>query len=306
MTGKIRKYYFKLPTGNQILIEAIDNNSKEVLNKFSDAFLTTGDSEIQAGIKHRIRIESADGKSEIGYLQNSASSDSILYLEPEKLARYPLRDPGEHNKNHRKQEFMTRTEWLWRQLSILTSVVAGYLLKSGGFLVHAALSEYKGDGILLAGASGSGKTTMSRSFKPPWISHSDDLSIVIPREDFCFDAVPMPTWSSMFGKKNSIKKRRWNAIKRIPLKAVLFFEHGLGAKIERQGQGEALCLLNELARQSNELLISGLGKSTIVKLNTSSFKNIHKFVKNISAYSLKFELKSDFLKKIEKIEELDH
>lgn len=65
----------------------------------------------------------------------------------------------------------------------------------GGILLHGALASWKRRGILLCGASGSGKTTASQRLPSPWRALSDDAAFVVRDRQGRYWAHPWPTWS---------------------------------------------------------------------------------------------------------------
>jgi SynChlorMet cassette protein ScmC len=50
----------------------------------------------------------------------------------------------------------------------------------GGLLIHGALAEWNGKGVILAGKSGVGKSTASARLTPAWRSLSDDATLIVP------------------------------------------------------------------------------------------------------------------------------
>ena len=67
--------------------------------------------------------------------------------------------------------------------------------KNGGLLVHGALAEWNGIGVILAGPGGVGKTTASKRLPRPWRSLSDDNTLIVKSPDGTYWAHPWPTWS---------------------------------------------------------------------------------------------------------------
>ena len=71
----------------------------------------------------------------------------------------------------------------------------------------------------MCGGAGMGKSTASRRLTRPWVSLSDDASLVVPGDDGRFWAHPWPTWSRFFpgGAGGS-----WETGSAVPLLAVFF------------------------------------------------------------------------------------
>ncbi len=81
------------------------------------------------------------------------------------------------------------------QLTRISKIVANYSEKNGGLLVHGALAEWNGQGVILAGPGGVGKTTASKRLPRPWRSLSDDNTLIVKSPDGSYWAHPWPTWS---------------------------------------------------------------------------------------------------------------
>jgi SynChlorMet cassette protein ScmC len=101
----------------------------------------------------------------------------------------------------------------------------------GGVLLHGALATRGDAGIVLAGASGIGKTTATARLTPPWNSLSDDMTLIVPDERGDFWCHPWPTWSR-------------------------FYEGGQGGawNVARAARLHAICLLKQATRDRAEPL----------------------------------------------------
>ena len=69
------------------------------------------------------------------------------------------------------------------------------VIKTGGLVIHGALLEQKGSGVLLLGKSGVGKTTCCRRLPSGWRVLGDDLALVARDREGRFLVHPLPTWS---------------------------------------------------------------------------------------------------------------
>lgn len=92
----------------------------------------------------------------------------------------------------------------------------------GGLPLHAALAEIGGQGVLLAGVSGAGKSTCCRRFPLPWRILGDDMAIVAPCEDGTFRGHPLPTWSAV---KAQAVERPCVLRHSVPVRAIFFLVH---------------------------------------------------------------------------------
>jgi SynChlorMet cassette protein ScmC len=101
------------------------------------------------------------------------------------------------------------------------TTLAVHLLPHGGLLIHGALVEKDGYGVILAGPGTVGKSTACRRIPPPWNALSDDATLVINDGHGRYLAYPWPTWSRFFDNGPG---GTWDVGKAVPLKA-LFFLH---------------------------------------------------------------------------------
>lgn len=70
-------------------------------------------------------------------------------------------------------------------------------VRDGGLPLHAALIERDGRGVLIAAASGTGKSTCCRRLPHPWTVLADDMCLVVPAAGGGWRAHPLPTWSAI-------------------------------------------------------------------------------------------------------------
>jgi SynChlorMet cassette protein ScmC len=132
--------------------------------------------------------------------------------------------------------------YLWQ----VSMVVAHQVQINGGFLIHGALAEWNGHGIVMAGPSAGGKTTASKRLFPPWRSLSDDCTLVVRDKQGVYFAHPWPTWSSfMFGGQGGA----WDVQYAVPLKGVFFLKQVLEDKVEQINKARAVCMLVESVEQ---------------------------------------------------------
>ena len=116
----------------------------------------------------------------------------------------------------------------------------------GGALVHGGLAVRPGPdgpaGALLAGCSGSGKSTASSRLPLPWVSWSDDLSLLARCGDGSYRVHPWPTWSLFL---NGGTGGSWPSARSVPLRAVFFLEHAPEDRAEPLTTGHAVAELFE-------------------------------------------------------------
>ena len=128
----------------------------------------------------------------------------------------------------------------------VTQGLATALLGSGVALLHAGLAETSGRRVLLAGASGAGKTTAGRRLPASWRSLSDDASQVMLDDGSGVAAAPWPTLSRA---ATASCRERWACDDVAPLAAVFFLRHAAADELRRLGGAEATGNLYESMRQ---------------------------------------------------------
>ena len=94
-------------------------------------------------------------------------------------------------------------------------------ISSGGFPFHSALLEWNGLGIIIAGHSGSGKSTCCRRIPPSWGALCDDETLIIRDNSGDYHCHPFPTWSDYLENR---AENTWNVQHSAPLKAIFFLE----------------------------------------------------------------------------------
>lgn len=169
---------------------------------------------------------------------------------------------------------------------------------NGGLLLHGALIEHNGEGIILAGPGDAGKTTASRRIPQPWLPLSDDCVLIVLDKNNVFRAHPWPTWSTfMFGGTGG----SWDVQHSVPLKAVFILEQNEKDQVLALEQGKAVCMLTEIANQPWYLLRDNLNDKNKKAINLQRFSNVCKLVKAIPAYLLKMTKYGLFWEEIDRV-----
>jgi SynChlorMet cassette protein ScmC len=164
------------------------------------------------------------------------------------------------------------------QLMQLSLVFCGQAETGGGVLVHGALAEKNGMGVVLAGPGETGKTTASLRLPYPWKSLSDDCTLIVKDKKGKYHVHPWPTWSTfMFGGKGG----SWNVQRSIPLKAIFMLSQNAKDRIEPVGQGKAACLISETADQAWMGLLNNIEYEQLAAMSLQRFNNICKLVKTV-------------------------
>lgn len=187
---------------------------------------------------------------------------------------------------------------LMNQLLQLSLVVVRQAQVRGGFLLHGALAERDGWGMILAGPGRVGKTTASRRLTSPWRSLCDDATLVVRDERGAYWAHPWPTWSSFM---SDAPGGTWDVEHAVQLKAIFFLEQAQQDRVEPVATGQSVCLLVELAEHTSWFMSHGQGKDVARTIHLQRFENICTLAQALPCYRLHLSLDGAFWKEIEKI-----
>jgi SynChlorMet cassette protein ScmC len=168
----------------------------------------------------------------------------------------------------------------------------------GGVLLHGALAEWNGFGIILIGAGGTGKTTASRRLPPPWKSLSDDLTFVVRDSQNTYWAHPWPTWSRFL---QGDPDGTWNVQKAVPLRSIFFLKQSDENRVTSVGNGLSTRLLLQSIQQASILMIRGLGPEKVRQIHLQWFDNICPISKSVPLHTLEISLTGPFWQEIEPV-----
>ncbi len=184
------------------------------------------------------------------------------------------------------------------QLMQLSLVFCGQAEARGGILVHGALAEKDGRGVVLAGPGETGKTTASRRLPYPWKSLSDDCTLIVKDKNGKYHAHPWPTWSTfMFGGKGG----SWNVQRSIPLKGFFMLSRSKTDRIEPVGQGQSACLVSEAAEQAWMALLNNIEYEQLAAMSLQRFYNICELVKTVPAHILHISRTGSFWEEMDRV-----
>jgi SynChlorMet cassette protein ScmC len=174
----------------------------------------------------------------------------------------------------------------------LARVIALETLPAGGLLIHGALAEYNGYGVILAGISGIGKTTASYMLKQPWHSLSDDETLVVRDETGVYHAHPWPTWSRFYDRGPGSS---WEVERAVPLIAIFFLSQSTGDYADPMLTEDAIEYLMASIRHpgipSEEGICSGKESESLYTLELAAVIDL---TRAIPAYHLRFSLTGCF------------
>jgi len=173
----------------------------------------------------------------------------------------------------------------------LSLIFAREAQSRGGVLIHGALAERDGMGVLLAAPGGTGKSTASNRLPPPWRSLSDDTTLVVRDAQGRYLAHPWPTWSRF---QDGGPGGAWDVQHAVPLKGIFFLAQAAEDRAERVGPGQAVSLLVEGLRQASRFMPLGLFKEEVRALHLEGFNNLSAMARTIPAHILHISLTGSF------------
>ena len=190
----------------------------------------------------------------------------------------------------------THNDGLYIQLIELSLIFAHDAQTRGGVLLHGALAERDGIGVILAAPGGTGKSTASDRLLAPWRSLCDDTTLVVRDSQGNYWAHPWPTWSRFLQGESG---GTWDVQNAVPLKGVFFLSQAVEDRVESVGPGHAVSLLVECAEQTSQLMARGLSKEETRALHLERFNNLCALARVVPTHVLHISLTGAFWQEIE-------
>ncbi len=180
----------------------------------------------------------------------------------------------------------------------LSLIIARDVQERGGILLHAALAERDGRGVLLAAPGGTGKTTASQRLPPPWHSLCDDTTLIVRDIHNTYWAHAWPTWSRFLsgGPCGS-----WNVQSAVPLERIFFLSQSEQDRVEPLGPGHAASMLTESAQQIGHVMTRGMNAESARTIHMQRFENACALARAIPAHSLHLSLTGRFWHEMEQV-----
>lgn len=121
------------------------------------------------------------------------------------------------------------------------------VIKAGGLIVHGALLEREGSGVLLLGRSGAGKTTCCQRLPAGWRVLGDDLALVVKSGTGQFLAHPLPTWSAVDSDCQGWPCRINESV---PLEALFLLRPSVEDRVEKLRGAEAAVAVKQASDEA--------------------------------------------------------
>jgi len=171
--------------------------------------------------------------------------------------------------------------------------------EAGAILVHAALAERTGRGIILAAPGGTGKSTASRRLPSSWNSLCDDTTFLARDNTGKWFAHPWPTWSTFLDGGTG---GRWDPSVSVPLEAVFFLVRSETESVETLGRNDGLIRLLKSSSQVSSLattMVSDVEQKR--QINTRWFENLADVAAKVPMYRLCLSLDGEFWKNLDHV-----
>ena len=170
-------------------------------------------------------------------------------------------------------------------------------IESGGVPIHGALLDRLGNGVVLIGRSGAGKTTCCRRLPKGWTVLGDDLAVLMPGVRNDYRAQPLPTWSAV---ASGTVQWPCRANTSVSLRALFLLDQSDNDEALPMGALQAAAAIHAAAQQA--LIAHGprshwrRGKRLERVLDTAI-----RIARSVPAYRLRVSLHGRFWEKIEEV-----
>jgi SynChlorMet cassette protein ScmC len=187
-------------------------------------------------------------------------------------------------------------DFLTIQMYKISLIIARDVLTRCGLILHGALAEYKGMGVILAGPGNVGKSTASRRLPPPWKSLCDDACLVVRDEWGQYWAHPLPTWSLFYQNGAG---GCWDVQRAVPLNAIFFLRRSPQDRIEELNESQELSMLMESTNQISRIITYKLLDDEVQSLHIEQMAASEVLATTVPAYMLHISLTGMFWKDLE-------
>ncbi len=166
---------------------------------------------------------------------------------------------------------------------------------NGGFLVHGIMLEHEKGSIILAGASGVGKTTAAtRTPDDKWKKRSDDLTMVVKGIDGNYYAHPWP------GTKAYLQYEiHYDTQKGVKLKSLFFLVQKAERHIKQTELLNAIAMLQRVTMQAMNLPDPSVDPKNVGEMRKNRLSNLAEFITKVPTYELHLNKTDPFWEDIE-------
>lgn len=171
------------------------------------------------------------------------------------------------------------------------------LLLKGGLPLHGGLIEIDNMGIILAGSSGTGKSTCCSRVQDPWNSICDDEVMIVPEAGSDYNLHPVPTWSDYFFNPDS--KSSWNVEKCFTCCALFFIEQAEVDEVVPLGQGRAAVRIYQSAIESFSRYFPYIDEKEQKEISRKVFEIACDLAKDVPSFTLQTLKEGSFWQNVE-------
>ncbi len=180
-------------------------------------------------------------------------------------------------------------------LAQLSLTMVRHIQASGGLLLHGALAEWNGAGVIFTGPGGGGKSTASKRLPSDWNSLSDDNTLVVRDASGKYWAHPWPTWSQF---RNGGSGGTWNVEQAVPLAGIFYLHKSEVEKVSPIGTGQATALLIESNGQASRAMPHST-EDEMAAHRSQCFDSTCSLAASVPVYKLELSLTGPFWEVLE-------
>jgi SynChlorMet cassette protein ScmC len=211
---------------------------------------------------------------------------------------WPIRHPNDEETVLCILRPPVNSDMMGMQLMRVSLAIGLSVQSRGGLLLHAALAERDGVGVILAGYGGAGKTTASQRFRPPWRSLCDDTTLIVHDDQGPYWAHPWPTWSKLLaGGQDST----WDVQHAVRIGGIFFLNQSQKERAEPVGAGQAVSLLVESTEQASGSMSYAMEEEVVRELRLQRFDSVCALARAVPCYLLNLSLTGAFWQEIERV-----
>ncbi|PWR71746.1 SynChlorMet cassette protein ScmC [Methanospirillum stamsii] len=237
--------------------------------------------------------------ADIMSLQKSSTGRKIIFSIQESYGFFPLINFSEDSPKLFAIYPFDDIDKKMNKIASCAFGIASYFIPYGGFLIHGALIEKNGCGIVLSGPSGIGKSTASKRIPPPWCSLSDDATLILKHDNGSYHAHPWPTWSTFF---NNGTGGKWDTKKSVPLKGLFFLKQSDIDLVEKiQLHNKFIMVFECIQHMFKRCEHNFREPNNIREVYKKEIKNVGDFITSVPIYLLQNTLSGKFWESIELI-----
>jgi len=171
-------------------------------------------------------------------------------------------------------------------------------LQFGGIPFHTGLAEYKGQGVLFAATSGTGKSTCCRRLPSHWKVLCDDEALIVRDNKKTYSVHPFPTWSEYLSKR---AENKWDVQYSVPVSAIFFLEQSEKDEVIPLSAEKASILISSSSVQALEKTWKRMIAEEKTVMIKAIFNNAFEMATVIPAYRLRVSLNGQFWEEVEKV-----